>query len=258
VILYSYPTSPYAAKVRAILRYKGIGFEERMVHPMARRELRRLSGQLLVPVLDDGGRVVADSTRVAAYLDEIHADKPVIPHDPTLRARALLLEEWADEALGRAVQPVRWCIARNFERTMALFRSGYPPGPIEDAKMAVVGAFMRVDMRRKYGGRFGAPPERVTLNRLAEVVDLLDGALEETGWLAGPEPSVADFAAWGFVQFLDGLDGWETVRARRRVLKWVKAIGEVKEAPQAYDPEDAALLDASRHRRETKKRLPLV
>jgi glutathione S-transferase len=255
--LFGYRISPYAAKIRALLRYKGLPFEEKLVDPIDRRELKRLSGQLAVPVLVDGDKVVADSTAIARYLDERYPARPVLPADPALRARALLLEEWADEGLPRVVQPVRWLIPENAKKTLAMMRGSYPAGALNDAKFKVVGRVVLWDQRRKYGPR---PPEQPSpakiLNRLAEAMDILDGALAETGWLAGPEPSVADFAVWGFLHFLEALDGWETVKTRRRVAKLVKAFGG-SDAPEAYDSEDAAQLEARRHREE-KKRLPLV
>ena len=91
--LFSYNVSPYAAKVRAVLAYKGVPFTERVVHPLERGEVVRLSQQVAVPIIDDGGTVVADSTRIVAYLDERYPSRPVIPRDAALRARALLLEE---------------------------------------------------------------------------------------------------------------------------------------------------------------------
>jgi len=263
VTLFGYKVSPYAAKIRAILRYKGIAFSERTVDPIDRRELKRLSGQVLVPVLDDGGTVVADSTAIARYLDEKYPRRPVLPADPGLRARALLLEEWADEGLPKVVQPVRWLIPENAEKSVALMRSAYPPGGATSAaKWALVTRVLLWDQRRKYGPRPPARPNAAKiLNRLAEAMDILDAALAETGWLAGPEPTVADFAAWGFLNFLQSLDGWETVKTRRRVAKLIKELGgtdEPREVSESYDPEDAAQLDARRHLEEKKKRLPMV
>jgi glutathione S-transferase len=257
--LFSYSISPYAAKVRAILQYKGLPFEERFVHPLDRREIVRLSGQKLVPVLVDDGRVVADSTRIARYLDERYPSPPILPADPALRARALLLEEWADEALPRAVQPVRWFLPQNRQRTEAKLRAPYPSTLVEDVKWTAIFAVMRYDMWHRYAReRIGLPRPAAVLNRLAEVLDVLDGALAETGWLAGPAPTVADFAAWGFLCWLEELDGWETVKVRRRVVKLVRALGQPRaSAPEAYDAEDAAQLEASRHRREA-RRLPVV
>jgi glutathione S-transferase len=266
VILYSYNVSPYAAKVRAILRYKKLPFEERIVHPLHRGGLKKLSRQLAVPVIDDGGMVLADSTRIARFLDEKYPEPAILPADPVLRARALLLEEWADEGLGRVVQPVRWFL--NEKASMRLYRSAYPEGRRQDLEWAAVSRFLHLDFRRKYGERFGAQAPSEILARLAEVCDLLDGVLAETGWLAGPAPSVADFAAWGFMGFLEDLDGWETVKARRKVARWLKELkalaGDSRVAQaEAYDADDAAMLDASHHRRSTqppssKKRLPVL
>jgi glutathione S-transferase len=248
VTLYGYNVSPYAAKVRAVLAWKGIAFEEKLVHPARRGILKRLSGQIAVPVIVDGETVVADSTAIVRHLEERYPERPVYPADPALHARALLLEEWCDEGLPHAVQPVRWLMPENHARTMRLFRSAYPAGAVEDALFRIVGAVTRSKETRKFGR---ARPTAI-MNRLAEVLRYLDGALAETGFLAGPAPSVADFAAWGFLHLLDGLDGWETVKAHRRVIKMLKAVAPTDAAAareEAYDASDQALLDASRLRR---------
>jgi glutathione S-transferase len=225
--LFSYNVSPYAAKVRAVLAYKGVPFVERMVHPLARAEVVRLSRQIAVPIVEDGGTVVADSTRIVAFLDERYPARPVIPHDPALRARALLFEEGFDEGLARTVQPVRWMIASNARRTSARFRSAYAPGLLGSARMALVTSVLRLDMRRKYGSRaLGAPPPATLLARLGEMLDIVEAALAESGWLAGPAPSVADFALFGWLTQLDGLDGWDAVQARPRVARLLQALSE--------------------------------
>jgi glutathione S-transferase len=225
--LFSYNVSPYAAKVRAVLAYKGVPFEERMVHPLERGEVVRRSRQIAVPIIDDDGTVVTDSTRIVAYLDERYPARPVIPRDPALRARALLLEEGFDEGLARTIQPVRWMIAANARRTAARFRSAYRAGVFDDARMALVSAFLRLDMRRKYGSRaLGAPPAASLLARLGELVDMVDAALADSGWLAGPTPSVADFALYGWLVQLDGLDGWHVVQERQRVARLMHTLAE--------------------------------
>lgn len=223
--LFSYNVSPYAAKVRAVLRYKGIPFEERIVHPLRRGELVRLSRQVAVPVIDDDGTIVADSTRIVAYLDARHPEPPVIPRDPGLRARALLLEETFDEGLAATIQPVRWLMPPNARRTAARFRSAYRGGVVEDMRMALVNAVMRIDMRRKHGGRsFGVRPPAELLARLGELCDVVDAALAETDWLAGPAPSVADFALYGWLAQLEGLDGWQAVESHHRIARLIASI----------------------------------
>jgi glutathione S-transferase len=201
-----------------------------------------------VPVIvDDDGTAVTDSTAIARHLDERYPERSIHPTDAALRARALLLEEWADEGLPRVVQPVRWLLPGNARREAARFRSAYPPGRVDDAAFALVARVVKHDIRAKY--KLARSTDY--LNRLAEAMRYLDGALAETGWLAGPAPSVADFAVYGFVAQLEGLDGWETVKAHRRVVKLVKQLAPdgARAAPEAYDAADEALLDASRLRR---------
>jgi glutathione S-transferase len=162
-----------------------------------------------------------------AFLDERYPARPVIPRDPALRARALLYEEGFDEGLGRTVQPIRWMIAANARRTSARFRAAYGTGFLAGLRMALVTRFLRLDMRRKYGGRtLGAPPAATLLIRLGEVLDTVDAALAETGWLVGSTPSVADFALYGWLSQLDGLDGWDAVQARQRVARLMQTLAD--------------------------------
>jgi glutathione S-transferase len=257
--LFSYNVSPYVAKVRAVLAYKGVPFSERVVHPLERGEVVRLSRQIAVPIIDDGGTIVADSTRIVAYLDERYPARPVIPSDATLRARALLVEECFDEGLARTVQPVRWMIPANARRTAARFRSAYAAGFVEDVRMGLVGAVMRVDMRRKYGSRtLGAPPAPTLLARLAELLDIVDAALADTGWLAGPAPSVADFALYGWLVHLDELEGWDLVQARPRVARLMQALAEPAQdaAAAAKDSGAATRNDETRRPQRTDERSP--
>src|SRR5262249_23777501 len=264
IVLYSYNISPYAAKVRAALRWKGLSYREEIVHPARRRIVRKLSGQSLIPVLvDAGGRVVHDSTRILAYLDEKYPERSLTPADPLLRARARLLDECADEGCARGAQPVRWLIPGNFARVSARMRAAYPQNDAgEDLFFGLVARLVRREMARRFGPRFGPGRPATYLNRLAEVLDTLDGAILPGGWLVGEEPTVADIAVAAWIALLRGLDGWETVKMRRKVAKLAKALvpeeepgKEIRAAPQykeAYDPEDQAMIEASRLRRAAK------
>jgi glutathione S-transferase len=264
LVLHSYTISPYAAKVRAVLSWKGLAFDEIQVHPLRRGELRRKSGQVLVPILEDGSRVIVDSTRIVAYLDEQYPEKPVLPADPLDRARTRLYEEWADEGLPHAIQPVRWLIPHNWNRVAATFRSAYPAGRADDVAFEGVARVVRLRMARRYGPLLGFGSPARHLNRLCEALDLVEGAIGPSGWLVGAEPSVADFAVAGWISLLRGLDGWESVKMRRKLVKLTKALiperdertAEETARPakdaEAYDAQDQALIEASRLRRASK------
>jgi glutathione S-transferase len=98
VKLFQIPFSHNSVKVRRVLELKGLDYERENVNPVVRRQLVRISGQPLTPVLVDGERVVSDSTAIILYLEEAYPEPPLLPEDPDERAECLLLEDWADAA----------------------------------------------------------------------------------------------------------------------------------------------------------------
>lgn len=71
MILYHFPTSPFARRVRLALAHKGLTAELRDARASAehRNEANRLNPTRMVPVLVDDGRVVSDSMAILHYLD---------------------------------------------------------------------------------------------------------------------------------------------------------------------------------------------
>src|SRR5262245_43037596 len=71
MILYHFPTSPFARRVRLTLAFKGLSAELRdaRANPEHHAEVRRLNPMRTVPVLIDGDRVLTDSTSICRYLD---------------------------------------------------------------------------------------------------------------------------------------------------------------------------------------------
>jgi glutathione S-transferase len=63
--------------------------------------VRRLSGQDLVPVVDDDGTIVFDSTRILAYLEERYPQPPLYPADPARRAELEVFLDWFDRVWKR-------------------------------------------------------------------------------------------------------------------------------------------------------------
>lgn len=238
MILYGYPTSPYARKVAAMLRHLEIPFEERHVHPLRRGEIVRLTGQRKVPVLLDGDRAIFDSTRIARHLDEKFPGRGLYPKEQQPRALALLLEDWADEALAGVVLPALYFIPYNADRMFARMRAAYPPGRIDDVAFAAVRRVVAAAMIRRHGEPYGWKPRTpAVLNRLADVLDSIEDAIGPSGWIVGDRATAADFAVYGFLHLMENMDGWETVRSRKKVLRILRALGLAA-------PEDAAVRHA--------------
>lgn len=104
--VYNIDPCPYCEKVRFALDHLGLSWDEVKVDPADRSAVQALSGQPLVPVLDDGGRVVADSTQILDYLAREH-DASLMPQEARAQGLAALVEDWADEVLAAKVEALR-------------------------------------------------------------------------------------------------------------------------------------------------------
>ena len=113
ITLYSGPLSLFSRKVEIALREKGLAFERIMVpfnqttgydpkHP----EVVAINPKRQVPVLNDDGIVLYDSTVILEYLEDAYPEPPLLPLCPGARARCRLDELYADEIMLQALKPL--------------------------------------------------------------------------------------------------------------------------------------------------------
>jgi glutathione S-transferase len=105
--LFQFETSMFCEKVRVVLRLKGLAYETVDASKDDRRSLIEFSGQKKVPVMDNHGKCVVDSTVIAAFLEKEHPENPIYPSDASQKGLCLLMEDWADEVLFDAVHKMR-------------------------------------------------------------------------------------------------------------------------------------------------------
>ena len=92
---YGFPLSTNVERVALALAHKGLHVEKIVIDPADRAEVRRVSGQDLVPVLvDDEGMVVSDSMEIVRHLEKRYPDKPLYPSDPARRTDMLIFIDW--------------------------------------------------------------------------------------------------------------------------------------------------------------------
>jgi glutathione S-transferase len=94
VIVYRIPFSTNVERVALALAHKSIGVEWVDIDPRDRSEVERVSGQRLVPVLVDDGRVIVDSTAILRHLEELQPEPPLFPRDPARRAETDVFLDW--------------------------------------------------------------------------------------------------------------------------------------------------------------------
>ncbi len=92
--LYRMPRSTNVERVALALAHKRLPVESVVIDPADRSAVRRVSGQDLVPVIEDGATVVQDSMEIVRYLEERYPDPPLYPRDPARRAEMLVFIDW--------------------------------------------------------------------------------------------------------------------------------------------------------------------
>ena len=98
--LYRGPLSTNVERVALALAHKGLEVESIEIDWDDRSPVEAVSGQSLVPVIqDDGGdgEVVSDSARILRYLERCYPEPPLFPSDPARRAEMDVFIDWFNE-----------------------------------------------------------------------------------------------------------------------------------------------------------------
>ncbi|TAF54824.1 MAG: glutathione S-transferase family protein [Oscillatoriales cyanobacterium] len=188
--LLQFSTSHYCRKARLALGYKGCAYTiENLTPGLHLLKLKPLTSLTTVPVLletiedhnsncNPSPTVIADSSRILAYLDQHYPHPRLIPENRDQRDRALQLEDWIDESIGTATRFV-------YYQYRATEGKAIDPSWMSLAVIAIV--------RRQYG----IHPK--TVKQAAERLDLalpwIDRTWQTQSWLVGDALSVADIAA---------------------------------------------------------------
>lgn len=163
--LYHFEACPFCAKVRLSLKRMDLDCEPIAIDPADRREVEKVSGQRLVPVLVDEDRAIPDSTRILRYLIARYGERGMLPAGAADQALAWIVEDYADEVLG----------------------------PLIHAALAD---------RTQQGGPFD-PAERKELEKHLETqFRNLEQLFSERPYALAPAPGLADIALFAFLSRL--------------------------------------------------------
>ena len=162
--LYRMKWSTNCERVEMALAHKGLKIESIWVKDEDRSAVRKASGQDLVPVLVDDGKVVIDSMEIVRHLEERFPNTPrLYPEPPAPRADCLLFIDWFNRVWKR------------------------PPNDME------------AELSKKEGERDMKRVERLGAE-MAGYLDLFEQMLTGRDHLLG-EFSAADLAAFPFVKY---------------------------------------------------------
>ncbi len=228
IILYQLEISPFCDKIRRVLHLKKVPFRVVDVPLLeTATKYRRVNPIGKVPCIDDGGRVVADSTEIARYLDEKYPSPPLYPASPRDRALCHVLEDWADESLYFYEVRMRFGFPRNARRTIDRL-TAREPAAVRRLAPLVMPAMMR---RATAGQGIGRKPEAMVLTEAERHVDAVAALLESGPFLIGEALTIADISVFAQLDCIRSTDeGAPLFAARPTVATWMDRVDRATSA----------------------------
>jgi glutathione S-transferase len=186
--------SPFSWRIRYALAHKGLDPEVVPTRFADVARIRGLSGQDLVPIIEDDGFVVHDSWAIACHLEERFPDRPSLFGGATGRGTTRLVNIWSDTVLNPALRRLIsadfiWCIEPD---DRAYFRRS------REAQFGMTLEDYCADHAR-------------SLPALMEACAPLERTLSEQNFLAGDAPAYADYVVFSVFQ-------WARIGSPRDVL----------------------------------------
>jgi glutathione S-transferase len=233
------PGSPYTRKMLGVMRFRNIPY---------RLQLHQVDGlgnshykkrvQPKVPLLptyyftDDKGQEVAvtDSSPLIRRFEEEYEGRSIIPSDPALAFIDMLLEDYGDEWLTKAMFHYRWNYDADIKKAANILpRGGGVNRPEEKAQ--ALGAYIRDHQvgRLSYVGS-NKVTRPVIEESFKRFIKQLNAHLTENPFLMGERPGSADFAVYGQLTCLALFDPTPQaiiLETAPRVYAWVEMLEDL-------------------------------
>jgi glutathione S-transferase len=193
VILHQFPSSHYNEKARWALTYKGIEHARQGYLPGPHiSQIKKLSGQSSVPVLEWDGEIVPGSDAIIEYAESKVPARPLFPADPVQKQQVIDWCRRLDKELGPAVRTIAWAGMINHNRyATSVFGKGKP---------SVTMFFYRLAfplLKPLIAKANGVNPENIEKSKkvVQSYLDEIGEVVLNTGYLVGEQFSAADLTA---------------------------------------------------------------
>lgn len=193
--------SPYTRKMLAVLRYRRIPY--RLITPAtaAARDLPQpkvpLLPTLYLPGPSGEPEAVTDTSPIIRRLEMEHDDRKVVPSDPAMAFIDMLLEDYGDEWLTKAMFHYRWVRDADIKRAGDLLPLWFDPTR-PDAEIAAESksySQRQIDRLHVVGSSPQTAP--VIERSYRRFLDAMKTHLREHPFLMGARPGSSDFAVHG-------------------------------------------------------------
>ena len=191
-------SSPYAVKVRAVMRYRHLPHLWVARMPQFFSETAEVRPLLMPVVQYPDGAYRTDSTPILEDLDRIHPDaRRITPDDPAQAFLSLLIEDFADEWLTKSLFHYRFSNPADAASGAAWVMDDAHVDLEHEALEPLVKAFTERQVGRM--PLVGCTPDNAPLleDGFKQLLDILESFVATDRFLFGSRPSLGDFGLYG-------------------------------------------------------------
>jgi glutathione S-transferase len=235
--------SPYAIKLRALMRYRRIPFDWVIMTKALRKQTAHLRPNL-IPVLQyPDGTFHGETTTLAYDLEARHTDRSVVPADRAIAFVCDLLEDLADEWAVKALFLYRWWDIEDQGYVSRWAAEEWSTSDAETGSPEEVEQFRLRQISRM--SILGATAENKPLleESYRRILAAFEPHVGMTKYLFGSRPSLADFAWFGQLSEL-GTDP-TPMRIMRDVAPftehWVRRLDDASGVDGSWYPQEQAV-----------------
>jgi glutathione S-transferase len=235
--------SPYAIKLRALMRYRRLPFDWVIMTKALRKQTQHLRPNL-IPVLQyPDGTFRGETTTLAYDLETRHAERSAIPPDRAVAFVCDLLEDLADEWAVKALFLYRWWDPQDQAYVSRWAGEEWSTSDAETGSLEEIEEFRRRQISRM--PILGATAENRPLleQSYLRILAAFEPYVGMTRFLFGSRPSLADFAWFG------QLSEMATDPTPMRIMRerapftdhWVRRLDDASGVDGAWYPREQAL-----------------
>jgi len=210
--IYTYATCPFSLKVKSLLKSRGIEFSNVEVDPMKKTELQWSDWKMVPVFVDIDGTHVNDSNDILHYIDENNGNKFPRDGEDTEQDKWM---NFSNEILGKSIVAV---IYKNYLTSLhALdYVTKVDKFSLKDRIVSKwLGAVIMRMIGRSRAKMFDQPPRTNLQTQLDSMSSGIKG-----GFFGGEDPNGADFANYGILRSMQGLNGFDIVESHGVIWPW--------------------------------------
>ncbi len=211
--------SPYCWRTKMALLHKGLEFET-IPWRFTDKETITPSGSTRVPVIVDDDKWIADSWKIALYLDETYPQRPLMDGD-AVRSLCKFVNSWCDMSLNKALRPLALL------QVVAILQ-GKDADYFRESREARLGMSLEAS----------CADQSAAHTSLIEVLAPTERHLSDQSFLGGGSPNYADYALLGSLKWLHSLTGDPPLASDSAMQMWFDRMldlfdGYARRAPTA-------------------------